>query len=90
MIAIQISDEAYEAIVAGLYGRAARPKIKHEQGGVKLWLDHPTYAMLDRERAPGENWSATVMRVAAEAMKAEALARPQETLKGRRPRKLPR
>lgn len=58
--------------MAGLYGRPALPKITHEQGGVKLWLDRSTFAMLDRERAPGENWSATVLRVAREAMRVES------------------
>jgi hypothetical protein len=62
MIAITISDEAYAAIASTLpVGHAVEPY----DGQCKLWLPQAVVNHLRSLRAPGETFSAVILRLAA-------------------------
>lgn len=66
MIRIAISEAAYAAIAAGLAGARRREALPSSTGGVFVWLDKVTLAMLRAARGPGEGYSETILRLASE------------------------
>lgn len=66
MIRIAITAAAYEAIVAGRPECNLLPPQEAPGGQFYLWLFQPLMERLKAARAPGESYSDTILRLAAE------------------------
>jgi hypothetical protein len=66
MIRIHISAAAYAAILAGRSPDSVQELQAAPDGGFYLWLFKPLLAKLKAARGPGESFSDTILRLAAE------------------------
>ncbi len=65
MVRLQISADAFAAIVATLPGSVNVENKRAPNGDVYVWLDRSTIARLDHMRGPGEAYSDAILTPAA-------------------------
>ena len=66
MIRIHLTEAAYDAIAAGVPEDRRLPAEQAPTGGFYLWLLKPLLEQLTAARGPGESYSDTILRLAAE------------------------
>lgn len=64
MTRIAITEAAYAAFVAAFPAWALDAPQKLADGRLYIWLPKPAMPLLSRLRAPGEDWSAVLLRLA--------------------------
>jgi hypothetical protein len=73
MIRIEITAAAYEALAASATRGLVEPH-RSPQGGYYLWLTRAAVNRFKVARAPGEDYSATILRLAKQEMVTAKLA----------------
>jgi hypothetical protein len=67
MVRIAISPAAFEAIASTLPGNVGFENKRDTNGDWFIWLPHDVLTRLNHLRQPGEDYSAVILRVAADA-----------------------